>query len=47
MLEQSDLSRSFDQSSKTARERYDEDVMPIAKGYDPFVIERASDTTMT
>ncbi|MFB6266224.1 MAG: aspartate aminotransferase family protein [Halodesulfurarchaeum sp.] len=26
--------------------QYDEYVMPIAKGYDPFTIERASDTTM-
>lgn len=38
---------SFGQSSETVREQYDEYVMPIAKGYDPFAIERANDTTMT
>ncbi|MFC4550268.1 MULTISPECIES: aspartate aminotransferase family protein [Halorussus] len=29
-----------------AAEKYDEYVMPIAKGYDPFTVERASGTTM-
>ena len=34
-------------SSDTVRSQYDEYVMPIAKGYDSFAVDRASDTTMT
>lgn len=33
-------------SSETVREQYDEYIMPISKGYDPFAIEHADDTTM-
>jgi 4-aminobutyrate aminotransferase len=34
-------------SSETVKSQYDDYVMPIAKGYDSFAVERASDTTMT
>ena len=33
-------------SEKTPAEKYDDYVMPITKGYDPFTVERASGTTM-
>lgn len=32
--------------SERVAEQYDEYVVPISKGYDPFAIERAADTTM-
>lgn len=34
-------------TSARVAEQYDEYVMPISKGYDPFAIERASGTTLT
>jgi 4-aminobutyrate aminotransferase/(S)-3-amino-2-methylpropionate transaminase len=34
-------------SSDRVAEQYEEYVMPISKGYDPFAVERASGTTMT
>lgn len=34
-------------SSDTVRDQYEQYVMPIAKGYDPFAIDRGDDTTLT
>jgi 4-aminobutyrate aminotransferase-like enzyme len=34
------------QPRTTTAEKYDEYVMPITKGYDPFTVERAEGTTM-
>lgn len=51
MANQPDPSRSSTPadgpSSDEIREQYDEYVMPIAKGYDDFAVDRAADTTMT
>ncbi|MFB6187558.1 MAG: aminotransferase class III-fold pyridoxal phosphate-dependent enzyme, partial [Halobacteriaceae archaeon] len=33
-------------TTSAVEEQYDEYVMPISKGYDPFAIEQASGTTM-
>lgn len=33
-------------SKKSVEEQYDEYVMPISKGYDPFTVEKATGTTM-